>query len=679
MKSQLALLALAFVGMTALVWTQGNDANWVTFESARKIESVDGDLRRAAELYEPLTGSPDRELAERSRRQLAGISRKLGHADTQAAASAQSRAAVASPTLKRVCSVDCGWGEVAVSPNGRRIVWREPTSTALILQEISNGRRSNLTTDADGGMDILWSPDDAHVAFRTPGALNASQARVLDVRNGRFRDITVGKPLAWSADGKKLLIASAGTSPTSPKFSWVAIGREGAEEPLTIPLRDFVISTASGVRGRGFSSPLHEGTVKVSPDGKFIAYNSGRSLPSGDVKTFVARVDGSGSVVTSDSPDVEFPIGWTPDSRYLLYRRQSAAGALSLWAVHVLDGRPQGAPIAIRRDLGQIATVSVVGLARSGTLFFRKRSEEADTYAAPLDAASGQITAQPRPLPIPTPVAGRNGMARFSPDGQQIAYINVERTAPGTPRAYAGPGPALRLFSFVTGQERQLATDYGVNATGPLCWTAAGDSLVFLGGKGNDASTADYQRLNVTSGAVIPAGGDMGRCSNLAYALTTGMQLRRIGETVPRQIHTFQTPDSFAPATRISHDATLSRAGRHLAFKERLADSTIVLRVVPVDGGSAVELARGADLDVPNGIAWSGDDRFVFFCRRFADGTIETFRVAANGGMAVSTGYKGPGAGDIDVSPDGTRLMSAWGSWGEFEIWSMESFLPPAR
>jgi dipeptidyl aminopeptidase/acylaminoacyl peptidase len=118
-----------------------------------------------------------------------------------------------------------------------------------------------------------------------------------------------------------------------------------------------------------------------------------------------------------------------------------------------------------------------------------------------------------------------------------------------------------------------------------------------------------------------------------------------------------------------------------LAFFERILSRTFVLRVVPTSGGEARELARFEQPVRQNQprahcIAWSPDNQYVYYCRSDASDVVETFRVAVAGGPSTSTGLKGPGAGDIEVSPDGTRIISRWGVPGERQLWAMDNFLP---
>ena len=128
----------------------------------------------------------------------------------------------------------------------------------------------------------------------------------------------------------------------------------------------------------------------------------------------------------------------------------------------------------------------------------------------------------------------------------------------------------------------------------------------------------------------------------------------------------------------------VSRDGSLIAFFDRTGAKDLVLRVVAARGGDAREIARVPDYADPltrarNQISWSPDGRFVYFCRVDQNGMAETFRVAIAGGTPTSTGYKGPGAVDIDISPDGRHIISRWGHENQPAISAIENFLPPGK
>jgi hypothetical protein len=77
------------------------------------------------------------------------------------------------------------------------------------------------------------------------------------------------------------------------------------------------------------------------------------------------------------------------------------------------------------------------------------------------------------------------------------------------------------------------------------------------------------------------------------------------------------------------------------------------------------------------GVAWSSDDRFLYFAQRAdAKSPYELMRVPAAGGAAESMGLKLDDIRDLDISPDGTRIAFSIGAVNRPEIWAIRGFLP---
>jgi dipeptidyl aminopeptidase/acylaminoacyl peptidase len=158
-----------------------------------------------------------------------------------------------------------------------------------------------------------------------------------------------------------------------------------------------------------------------------------------------------------------------------------------------------------------------------------------------------------------------------------------------------------------------------------------------------------------------------------------GVAIRNLEDGSERELYRFPSPAQPPLANPV-----LSRDGSMLAFFERILPRTFVLRVVSTSGGEARELARfeqSVRQNQPRAhcIAWSPDGRYVYYCRSDSNDVVETFRVPAVGGTSTSTGFKGPGAGDIEIAPDGTRIISRWGVPGERRLWAMDNFLPSGK
>jgi Tol biopolymer transport system component len=96
--------------------------------------------------------------------------------------------------------------------------------------------------------------------------------------------------------------------------------------------------------------------------------------------------------------------------------------------------------------------------------------------------------------------------------------------------------------------------------------------------------------------------------------------------------------------------------------------------IVPTEGGPIQELARA----VPTApwlsrrtLAWSPDDRYVFYVQPVTDQSWELFRVPVTGGAGQSTGLKGRATPrNIQFSPDGKRISFEVAEMNE--LWAID-------
>lgn len=58
-------------------------------------------------------------------------------------------------------------------------------------------------------------------------------------------------------------------------------------------------------------------------------------------------------------------MGWVPESNHVLFA-SDRTGTNSLWSLAVVDGKPEGAPTLLKRDVGRILPL---GFARDGSFF----------------------------------------------------------------------------------------------------------------------------------------------------------------------------------------------------------------------------------------------------------------------------------------------------------------------
>jgi Tol biopolymer transport system component len=326
----------------------------------------------------------------------------------------------------------------------------------------------------------------------------------------------------------------------------------------------------------------------------------------------------------------------------------------------MVNGEPQEAAFVVDRR-----NINVEVLMRPGTLLM-KTPVDVWLYTAPLDPSTGKITAAAVPLGDASIDGAR---PRYSPDGQAIAYVIAGDDA-----------PVLKVYQLAVNRDLTFQPTRGILG-GVSCWSAAGNSVVFISRRfpANDLVLSSLNVRNKeetipatqSSFALQTCVGDLG-----AGIADNRVRVRNLRDASERVVYS-------PPGGVVVSDPVFSRDGARLAFFERRNPASVSLRVIPTSGGMPRELARFTDPSSVDAfhrrIAWSHDNRFVYFSRLIDNDEYETFRVPVDGGAATSTNYKGPGAVGIDLAPDGNHIVSRWGRENSAEIWALENFLPTAR
>ena len=204
-----------------------------------------------------------------------------------------------------------GPNSIAVAPDGRRAVLMVTSAQFtpdLWIVEFARGLVSRLTFTDDGEAAPVWAPDSRRLAYRSGIAASLSfSLMVKDVDGTSDAAPPFGKPVAgvpndWSSDGRFLLFTRGPDAGTLDLF---ALSIERKTEAALL------------------QTPFSEGGARLSPDNRWIAYQSNESgqyeiyarpfvvgaegTPSLGPKS---RVSSSGGVVPR----------WRGDGREIIYR-----------------------------------------------------------------------------------------------------------------------------------------------------------------------------------------------------------------------------------------------------------------------------------------------------------------------------------------------------------------------
>ena len=321
------------------------------------------------------------------------------------------------------------------TPDGRRLVFTDAGSGNLAVRDVATGEWRPLTSasweDDEFGESAVVSPDGRLVAYAW-FRKGAYELRVVgidgtDVRSV-FRDeanVTYVEPTSWSPDGRLVLLTVTRTDDSS--------------QLLLVPADGGIART---LRSFDWRWP---GDAAFSPDGRFVAYTSPPDERSPDRDIFLLSLEDNREQNVTRSSLNEHQLDWLPDGSGILFVGQSGA-AEDFWKLPLVDGRPAGAPILVKRDAWR---VSAIGFS-SDTYFFGVTVEQGQVYTAPLDPESGRLLAAP--VPVSDLARSRASSPAWSPDGSRLAW--VEQSAPASAR-----GQRIMVRAETSGEVREVTTD----------------------------------------------------------------------------------------------------------------------------------------------------------------------------------------------------------------------------
>ena len=139
------------------------------------------------------------------------------------------------------------------------------------------------------------------------------------------------------------------------------------------------------------------------------------------------------------------------------------------------NGKPQGAPVRVKRSVGRVAPL---GSAKDGSYYYADVKVARDIYTAKIDFKTGKVLEPPKKAI--SRFEGSNMMPRYSPDGKWLAYVS-RRGSMVFPTNF---GNALCIQSLENGTERVFMDEFvklGVRSVVVPEWAPDSQSLVVLG------------------------------------------------------------------------------------------------------------------------------------------------------------------------------------------------------
>lgn len=673
----IAAVLLVIAAAAVLPAVQASTAD-LAFEAARKKEVVDRDLTGAIALYRQVVSqyAANRVVASKALLRLGECYEQMDIAEAIAAYERllrnypDSEAAPVARTRLNTLAQRSGLSATqvwsgrdvdsfgSVSPDGRYLTFTEWNTNDLAWRDLKSGATRNITanslTNPEWPEYSVPSTDGKFVAYAWHSKASVYELRVV-ARDGKTPQTLFAaerrmyiRPYAWSRDSKEILFSTNMGDGPAEKTKLHIVSVAGGQPRL-------VKEVQGGI-----------GDAAWSADGRFIAFDAQSQPDKDDHDIFLVSSDGASVSTLVSGPSNEQVADWFLDGRRLLFV-SDRSGTNSLFAQNLVDGRADGEPALIKADVGNFHGQ---GFTRDGAYYYSVSTRTDDVVIARLSAAG---TVAGRLEPLPTRFAGGKQQASFSPDGSQLAFVQM----PLTP----GGRAALAIQTLASGEIRTIPVSLGSFAN--PAWTRDGKALLVqgeptTGGQGLFSIAADTGVVTPIKNTVAPEAGTARQLRRYPSSSANG---REVFYTLGGGMAGIHASDLASGSTREitaepARSFAVSPDGQFIAFTPQGQKQTPPVSIVPVGGGPVRALAtelEQANLD--SGIAWTPDGKYVLFARADPQG-LALWRVPVAGGAAQKTGIVVRGRLlRVSVHPDGRIALSTLRS--SEEIWMMRN-LPPA-
>jgi Tol biopolymer transport system component len=662
----LTRLMLAAVALGALAAAQGQSRPDLQLKAAVYKETVEGDLKGAADLYKQVASNADapRQVAAAALLGLGGCYEKLGQQDARKVyerlvaefsdqarevAEARQRLAALSGgapartrdsrlTIRRVPDLDMF---AKPSPDGKFLAFTDWDSGNLAVRDVVTGATRALTKDGvlGGGknqyaMFSSWSRDSRRLAYQwyvDDATGSRSEFRVISLNsNAPPETITVAGarwvgPRDWSPDGSRIL-CSYGQSTGVSGVALVGIGNSAVEK-LDVPVGGWL-------------------EYQFVTEGDAILYSASADGKPGPSDIFLRNLKTGTTTPIVQHPAEDLLVGVLPGSDWLFFA-SDRRGGLDLWAVPFRQGAAAGQPVSVKQGLGRLFPL---GFTSDGRYYYATLSATDDVFLADFNPGTGRVTSEARKFT--SRWDGVSAFPSYSPDGASLAYV-VKRGPAPLPVHVADSLVVQSLTSPTADPAVVGFSEFDLEQVIGPCWLADGSAVV-LGGYANQSRDLGLYRVDLPGlrkEKIFPVDGGprmiAHECASdrpaIYVQVTTPAsgegaqplaQIVRIDASGGNEREVFRAPlgqgiGSFA----------LSPDGRMLSIIARLDRNRRALLVMPAEGGTPRQVHEFREPSGGGGAqTWSPDGRSILFVQMSdtwkEDRTFLLWSVRADGGPA---------------------------------------------
>ena len=379
-----------------------------------------------------------------------------------------------------------GVGEVAVSPDGKRIAYvvternteTNVTNSDVWVVSVTGGDARRVTSGPRADRAPQWANDGSWIAFLSDRADNKlTQVYGIDPAGGE----------AWQISRHESSVASYKLSPDAKRVAYVAsapasraeqdldkargkaIVRDSAYAADFSRLWEVVLKDRAPADGRAISPEgLHVTSVVWGPDSRVIAY-SARPQPalvaSSRGTVYLQSEPGAESRAITTLPGNEEVVGWPAALGLVVEASGEAQGTANtrVWVVPILPGEAVSLTDALDEDASFVAASATQLLVEASVKTGRA------LFGIPLTAG--------KPSGPPQRVSTERFNSGFNSAGGTLAFIS--ETGTESPEVYATTGTAFSPRKL-TNTNPQVAS-FGHGAQRVVSWKSSADTQMIEG------------------------------------------------------------------------------------------------------------------------------------------------------------------------------------------------------
>jgi Tol biopolymer transport system component len=309
----------------------------------------------------------------------------------------------------------------------------------------------------------------------------------------------------------------------------------------------------------------------------------------------------------------------------------------------------------------------VLGVTRTGSIFYRHDGDTLDVYTAVLDLAAGRTVSPPQP--VMDRFIGSYAHPDWSEDGRRLVFGSSH-----DPRQ-----PMLAIYEPQTGVRRELAFDFQYIARPQ--WVEHGAAIMALG-KSRDGTEGQFRIDPATGKArLFMTFKDLESGFEGVWSADGKTQFNRYRDfrrgIFRLNTQTLERRVLYVPPPEVdlgTENLALSPDGRTLAFHARNDGAqTAALMLLPVDGGEARTLLtiKRPEVFLLGSFTWTPDSRRILAART-PGANSEIWQVPVDGGLPSKIEFPGGRVIVLRLNPDGKTIAFMRPSWRS-EIWVLHN------